>query len=163
MSASSHSCLMSELIYSQENRVLHKWWLTHGEQSSVSSNYTKDDKSDVSVYQLLDGTRLDPGTKYRTDCCMWRTFLDESRPLLFYPLIYLFLVTLEYRTSQSHKHVQAQSCHGRRWKMRVKACGGRRGQHSGGWERASINPQTWLENEEQVSEWVWEVSWILIS
>lgn len=94
---------------------------------------------------------------------MWRTFLDESRLLLFYPLIYLFLVTLEYRTSQSHKHVQAQLCHGRRWKMRVKACGGRRGQHSGGWERASINPQRWLENEEQVSEWVWGVSWILIS
>lgn len=50
---------------------------------------------------------------------MWRTFLDESRLLLFYPLIYLFLVTLEYRTSQSHKHVQAQLCHGRRWKMRA--------------------------------------------
>lgn len=42
--------------------------------------------------------------------------------------------------------------------MRVKACGGRRGQHNGGWERASINPQRWLENEKQVSEWVWGVS-----
>lgn len=77
---------------------------------------------------------------------MWRTFLDESRLLLFYPLIYLFLVTLEYRTSQSHKHVQAQLCHGRRWKMRVKACGGRRGQHSGGWERAS-------KSTEMVGKW----------